>query len=156
MSKSPSSEADVAGRHDEDRFRAFLESVPDAVVVIGGDGRIGHVNARTTALFGFARDELVGAALDVIVPGGFERPPAPKTFAIAGADSRSTGSGLELRGRRKDGSDVPIEVSVAPSRPTPASSSSPRSATSATAAAPTSSASASRRSSTRRETRSSA
>lgn len=114
MSKSPSSEADVAGRHDEDRFRAFLESVPDAVVVIGGDGRIGHVNARTTALFGFARDELVGAALDVIVPGGFERPPAPKTFAIAGADSRSTGSGLELRGRRKDGSDVPIEVSVAP------------------------------------------
>jgi PAS domain-containing protein len=54
-----------------DTFRALLEAAPDAMVIVGGDGRIALVNAQTEKLFGYARDELLGNTVEMLVPARF-------------------------------------------------------------------------------------
>lgn len=55
-------------RRTDDEFRALLESAPDALVIVGADGRITLVNAQTEKLFGYARAELLGNSADMLVP----------------------------------------------------------------------------------------
>jgi len=82
----------------EARFRALLESAPEAIVTSGADGRIVLVNSNTEQMFGYNRQELAGAPLELLVPAG--------TAEIQKARPE------ELTGRRKDGSEFPVEVSV--------------------------------------------
>ncbi len=95
----------------------MLDTAPDAMVVVGADGGIKFVNLQTEQLFGYARLELVGQHLDLLIPERYRTGHAgylSRFFASPG--SRPMGSGLELFGRRKDGSELPIEVSLSPLR----------------------------------------
>ncbi|HEX7700543.1 MAG TPA: ATP-binding protein, partial [Kofleriaceae bacterium] len=95
----------------------LLDSAPDAIVVIGEDGRIQIINVQTEAMFGYRREELIGERLDMLIPERFRGTHGThfsRYFADPG--SRPMGSGLQLFGRRKDASELPIEVSLSPQR----------------------------------------
>jgi PAS domain S-box-containing protein len=101
----------------EQRYKHLLDAAPDAIVVVGDDSRIHLVNIQAENLFGYARAELIGRRLELLVPERFRDAHArheAEFFAKSGA--RAMGSGLELFGRRKDGTEIPIEVSLSPMR----------------------------------------
>jgi PAS domain S-box-containing protein len=99
----------------EAKLRAFLEAAPDAVVIADLNGRIILANAMAETVFGYARDELLAQQIEVLLPEHV-RAVHPGHRARYAADSRSRpmGAGLELLGRRKDGSEFPVEISLSP------------------------------------------
>ncbi len=101
--------------HMETRYRALLEAAPDAMVVVDHRGRIVLVNVQAEKQFGYRRDELLGQAVKSIIPAGFaERLIADETRTAAEALAQQIGTGIELTGRRKDGSKFPIEIMLSP------------------------------------------
>jgi PAS domain S-box-containing protein len=109
---------DVTARKGaEDKFRALLESAPDAMVIVDQRGRIVLVNSRTEEMFGYSRQELLGYSVEVLIPERFhERHLQHRTGYVNGPRQRSMGEELELFGLRKDGSEFPVEVSLSPIR----------------------------------------
>jgi PAS domain S-box-containing protein len=101
----------------ERRFGQLLDAAPDAMVVVGDDGRIDFVNVQTEKVFGYTRAELVGQTLALLVPERFQTAHAAhEARFFTSPSARTMGSGLELFGRRKDGTELPIEVSLSPLR----------------------------------------
>jgi PAS domain S-box-containing protein len=96
-------------------FEQLLEAAPDALVVVDAAGKIVLVNRQTEILFGYFRGELIGEAVELLVPfAARTRHVAHRTAYVDAAKLRPMGVGLELFGRRKDGSEVPIEISLSP------------------------------------------
>jgi protein-histidine pros-kinase len=102
-------------RAAETRFRGLLEAAPDAMVIVGDGGRIVLVNNQTERLFGYDRDELLGQPVELLVPERF-RPDHPdrRRGYFRESRPRPMGAGLDLFGRRKDGSEFPAEISLSP------------------------------------------
>jgi PAS domain S-box-containing protein len=99
----------------EGRYRALLEAAPDAMVVVNQSGQIVLVNAQAETQFGYSRDELLGQQVTAIIPEGFaERLIADDLRSAAEALAQQIGTGIELIGRRKDGSEFPIELMLSP------------------------------------------
>jgi len=99
----------------EERFRLAVESAPNAMVMVNGEGCIVLVNLQTERLFGYSREELLGSSVEMLVPDRF-RADHPR-FRSAYFDkpiARSMGTGRELYGRRKDGSEFPVEIGLNP------------------------------------------
>jgi PAS domain S-box-containing protein len=98
-----------------DRYRGLLEAAPDAMVVVNQFGEIVLLNIQAEKQFGYSRDELIGQKVKDIIPEGFaERLIADGTRSTAEALAQQIGTGIELRGRRKDGSEFPIEIMLSP------------------------------------------
>ncbi len=93
----------------------MFEFSPDAIVLADAAGRITDANPRALEMFGFSREELVGQAVEVLVPRRFrERHPAHRDRYLADPHRRSMGLGLELYGQRKDGSEFPVDIMLTP------------------------------------------
>jgi PAS domain S-box-containing protein len=98
-----------------EKYRGLLEAAPDAMVVVNQGGEIVLLNVQAEKQFGYHRDELVGQQVKNIIPEGFaERLIADGTRTAAQALAQQIGTGIELYGRRKDGSDFPIEIMLSP------------------------------------------
>ncbi|MEW5772445.1 MAG: transporter substrate-binding domain-containing protein [Thermodesulfobacteriota bacterium] len=103
--------AEEALRQSQERFEALLESAPDAMLVIAGDGAIRLANAQAELLFGYAREEMLGQAMEMLAPDDVrERHPALRARYMA----RPANISMELRTRRKDGREIPVEISLSP------------------------------------------
>jgi len=101
----------------ETRFRELLESAPDAVVLVGAEGQISLVNRRTEELFGYEPGELIDREVELLVPDRFRAGHlAYRAGYAADPRTREMGAGLELYGRRRDGSEFPVEISLSPMR----------------------------------------
>jgi PAS domain S-box-containing protein len=100
---------------EADVLRGLVEAVPDALVVVDERGRMVLVNAQAEALFGYRRDELLGRPVELLVPERFRgRHVADRAAYAAAPHVRPMGRGLELFGRRRDGDEVPVEISLSP------------------------------------------
>src|SRR5208282_2967246 len=99
----------------EGRYRGLLEAAPDAMVVVNVAGEIVLLNVQAEKQFGYSRDTLVGQKVKNIIPEGFaERIIADGTRSAAEALAQEIGTGIELTGRRKDGSQFPLEIMLSP------------------------------------------
>jgi PAS domain S-box-containing protein len=99
----------------EARYRGLLEAAPDAMVVVNERGEIVLLNLQAEKQFGYRRDELVGHLVKDIIPEGFaERLVTDGARTAAEALAQQIGTGIELIGHRKDGSEFPIELMLSP------------------------------------------
>ena len=98
-----------------DLFRQLLESAPDAIIIVDSDGNILLVNRMAEVMFGYDRAELMGKAVEVLLPERFRGGHLQhRKNYFANARTRPMGSGLELFATNKNGDELPVEISLSP------------------------------------------
>ncbi|TFD74645.1 PAS domain S-box protein [Cryobacterium psychrophilum] len=96
-------------------YRELLEAAPDAMVIVNADSEIVLVNAQAERIFGYPRAELLGQGLEILLPERFRTGHASHLARFAECPStRAMGSNVELVGRRRDGSEFPVEIALSP------------------------------------------
>jgi PAS domain S-box-containing protein len=93
----------------------LLETLPDAIVAVDHSGTIVQINSQTQELFGYDRDQLIGQKIEMLVPDRYRRQHQHhrKNFAEV-PKTRRMGADLDLYGRRRNGSEFPVEISLSP------------------------------------------
>ncbi len=96
-------------------FHKFLESAPDAMLIVDEQGRILLVNTNTERLFGYSRQELIGQSIEQLMPDRYRQLHLGHRARYSGEPRvRAMGSGLDLFGLRRDGTEFPLEISLSP------------------------------------------
>ena len=104
-----------AGDSSEAYFRTLLESAPDAMIIVDKDSRIAIVNDQTEKMFGYARKDLVGKTIEILLPERLQqRHVNHRDQYVNDPHVRPMGAGLQLVGRRQDGMEFPVEISLSP------------------------------------------
>ena len=105
----------TARKRAEARFRAAVESSPNGMLMIDRQGTIVLVNREIERLFGYERDELIGRAIEMLVPQRLrDRHPGYRSNFVQHPQARAMGAGRDLFGLRKDGREVPVEIGLNP------------------------------------------
>jgi PAS domain S-box-containing protein len=102
-------------RKAENKAQALLETAPDAMIIVNSFGQIVLANAQTEKMFDYKREELYGQPIEILIPGRFKERHSRhrKNYGI-NPKTRSMGAGLELHGKRKNGEEFPVEISLSP------------------------------------------
>jgi PAS domain S-box-containing protein len=109
--------AGAALAQSEERFRSVVESMPSAIIIVNAEGNIALVNAQCEKCFGYRRHELVGQPAELLVPERLRTEHvAHRQSFFASPSARPMGAGRDLHGRRKDGSEFPVEIGLIPLR----------------------------------------
>jgi protein-histidine pros-kinase len=99
----------------ETRFRGLLDAAPDALLIVGPEGRILLANREALRLFGYRPEEVTGLSVDALVPAAVRgRHPAHRSAFFSAPETRPMGAGRELSALRRDGSEFPAEISLSP------------------------------------------
>ncbi|HEY6121763.1 MAG TPA: PAS domain S-box protein [Pyrinomonadaceae bacterium] len=107
--------AEEALKKNEVMLRGLFESAPDTVVVINSSGQIARINAQVERMFGYSGTELLGKSIEVLIPERFRSSHVRhREGYIVEPHTRPMGAGLELSGRRKDGSEFPVDIMLSP------------------------------------------
>lgn len=105
--------AELAAQRSDATIRALLESAAQPVIAVNADRKIVFANTNTEKIFGYAPKELLGLEVELLIPEGLrQRHSAHHKIYFDDAQTRQMGIGLDLRGRRKDGSTFPLEIGL--------------------------------------------
>jgi len=107
---------DITARKEaEEKFRVSVENAPVAIIIHDSNGRMAIVNSQAEHIFGYSREEMVGQTVEILIrPSLRHKNMEERQKYMKQPKARPTRGGLELIGRRKDGSEFPIEVSLSP------------------------------------------
>ncbi len=96
-------------------FLKLIEIIPDAIVIVDNEGRIRYINSQTTNIFGYRSDELIGQAVEILLPHRFKSKHVEHRVNYSKHPvRRPMGSGIDLYGRKKDGTEFSIDITISP------------------------------------------
>jgi PAS domain S-box-containing protein len=99
----------------EERFRLLVETAPTGILICDSQGRITEANAQLQRMFGYSREELIGQPVEMLIPEQHRGTHVGhRTTYVNSPQARPMGLGMDLHGRRKDGTTFPVEISLAP------------------------------------------
>lgn len=102
-------------KKNEELLQGLFEFAPDTVVVVDHEGRIVRLNAQVEKMFGYCREELIGRSVEALIPERFASGHAKHRHEyLREPHTRPMGAGLELYGKRKDGSEFPVDIMLSP------------------------------------------
>jgi PAS domain S-box-containing protein len=104
-------------KRGEEKFRVVLDAAPNAMIMVDSGGVISFANGRAATVFGYSLSELIGLSIEALIPERFrDRHAGYRKGFLSQPSSRAMGAGRDLFGRRKDGSEFPVEVGLNPIR----------------------------------------
>jgi len=102
-------------KRQQERFRLVVEAAPNAMVMVNPQGQIEMVNTQAENVFGYSRGEMIGQPIEILVPPRFHaQHPGYRAAYFTNSNPRPMGAGRDLYGRRKDGSEFPVEIGLNP------------------------------------------